>query len=282
MEHACFHGLPLLTAPGAVMTPRPATEQLVTAAAARSGPGFARVADVGTGSGAIAVALALAAPRAEIWASDVSPAAVLLARANAHRFGVEDRVHVVRGDLLEELPGGLDLIVANLPYLPRGEDRPELAGEPEQAVYADGNGLGLYRRLLAEADGKLRPDGTVLIQLHRRVLDLDPAPTPEAPRPACHAGGRGLESRRSRLSGNACMYAFMLPVPGSVSLCLGQQSGSTPGVRWSAFYQELPANGVVLLAGSVTGGYSAQRTRVFRQQMTSGQYATRPRGDCAS
>jgi release factor glutamine methyltransferase len=170
MEQSSFCGLPLLTVPGEVMTPRPATEQLVAAAAARIGPGSARVADVGTGSGAIAVALALAAPRTEIWASDVSAAAVLLARANAHRFGVEDRVHVVHCDLLEELPGGLDLIVANLPYLPRGENRPELAGEPEQAVYADGDGLALYRRLLVDAAGKLAPEGAIAIQFHRRVF----------------------------------------------------------------------------------------------------------------
>jgi release factor glutamine methyltransferase len=169
META-FCGLPLLAAPGRVMTPRPATEQLVSAAAERIGDRPALVADVGTGSGAIAVALALSAPRAEIWASDVNAEAVLLARVNAHRFGVGDRVHAVRGDLLEPLPGELDLIVANLPYLPRGEDRPELAGEPEQAIYAAGDGLVLYRRLLAEAEEKLRPDGAVLIQLHRRVL----------------------------------------------------------------------------------------------------------------
>ena len=119
------------------------------------------------------VSLADAAPQAEIWASDVSAAAVLLARANAHRFGVADRVHAVRGDLLDPLPGELDLIVANLPYLPRGDARPELAGEPEQAVYADGDGLGLYRRLFAEAQAKLRPDGAVVIQLHRRVFVAD-------------------------------------------------------------------------------------------------------------
>ncbi|HEY6150474.1 MAG TPA: methyltransferase, partial [Gaiellaceae bacterium] len=124
-------------------------------------------------SGAIAVSLADAAPQAEIWASDVSAAAVLLARANAHRFGVADRVHAVRGDLLDPLPGEFDLIVANLPYLPRGDARPELAGEPEQAVYADGDGLGLYRRLFAEAQAKLRPDGAVVIQLHRRVFVAD-------------------------------------------------------------------------------------------------------------
>jgi release factor glutamine methyltransferase len=155
------------------MTPRPATEQLVAKASARIGGRAARVADVGTGSGAIAVALARAAPRAEIWASDVSAEAVLLARANAHRFGVGDRLHVIRGDLLEQLPGGLDLIVANLPYLPRDEERSELAGEPEKAVYADGDGLGLYRRLLAGAGEKLRPDGAVVMQLHRDAFVIE-------------------------------------------------------------------------------------------------------------
>jgi release factor glutamine methyltransferase len=173
MEHTRFCGVSLLTAPGRVMTPRSATEQLVAAAAARIGRREARVADVGTGSGAIAVALALGAPRAEIWASDVSAEAVMLARANAHDLGVADRVHAVRGDLLDPLPGELDLIVANLPYLPRGEARPELAGEPDHAVYADGDGLGLYRRLLAQAEEKLRPTGAVAFQLHRRPLVIE-------------------------------------------------------------------------------------------------------------
>jgi release factor glutamine methyltransferase len=172
MEEGSFFSLPLLTAPGDVMTPRPATESLVAAAAERIGDSPARVADVGTGSGAIAVALALAAPSAEVWASDVSPAAVLLARANAARFGVCERVHVVRGDLLEPLPGGLDLIVANLPYLPHGDRNlyTDLRAEPQHAVFAGGDGLGLYRRLLAAAERKLLPNGAVAIQLHRRVF----------------------------------------------------------------------------------------------------------------
>jgi release factor glutamine methyltransferase len=154
------------------MTPRPASEQLVVKAAERIGEDAALVADVGTGSGAIAVALALAAPRAEIWASDVNPAAVLVARANAHRFGVGGRVHVVRGDLLDPLPGELDLIVANLPYLPRDERHRyrDLLEEPEDAVFADGDGLAPYRRLLAGAEEKLRATGALAIQLHRRVF----------------------------------------------------------------------------------------------------------------
>jgi release factor glutamine methyltransferase len=167
-----FCEVPLLTAPGRVMTPRPATEQLVAAAAARIGGRPARVADIGTGSGAIAVNLARLAPNAEVWASDVSAAAVLLARANAHRFGVGDRVHVRRGDLLETVPGQLDLVVANLPYLPEAERRryPDLAAEPDEAVFAPGDGLDAYRRLLRSAEEKLLPTGAVMIQLHRRVV----------------------------------------------------------------------------------------------------------------
>jgi release factor glutamine methyltransferase len=172
VAHVRFSGVALTTLPGLVMTPRPASEQLVAAAAERIGDRPARIVDVGTGSGAIAVSLALAAPRAEIWASDVSATAVLLARANAHRLGVRDRVHVVRGDLLSPVPAELDLIVANLPYLPRQErDRYlDLGTEPGHAVFAPGDGLGLYRRLLCSAGERLHASGAVIIQLHRRVI----------------------------------------------------------------------------------------------------------------
>jgi release factor glutamine methyltransferase len=167
-----FCELPLLTAPGRVMTPRRATEQLVAAAAERIDGRPARVADVGTGSGAIAVTLARLAPAAEIWASDVSTAAVVLARANACRFGVAHRVHVVKGDLLDPLPADLDLIVANLPYLPVA-DRPrypDLTAEPDGALFAPGDGLGLYRRLLRSAEERLNAAGAAMIQLHRRLF----------------------------------------------------------------------------------------------------------------
>jgi release factor glutamine methyltransferase len=81
-----------MAAAGRVMTPRPASERLVNAAVAITGDRPARIVDVGTGSGAIAVALAAALPRAEVFATDTSAAAVLLARVNVGRLGLADRV----------------------------------------------------------------------------------------------------------------------------------------------------------------------------------------------
>jgi HemK-like putative methylase len=172
MTETPFSGIRLLSAPGEVMVPRTATERLVEVAAERLGDCAARVADVGTGSGAIAVALALRAPGARIWATDTSGAAVELARANVSRHGLDDRIDVVHSDLLDGVPSELDLVVANLPYLAdrlRAE-RPELAGEPVEACFAPGDGLGHYRRLLDACRRALRPDGAVAIQLHRRVI----------------------------------------------------------------------------------------------------------------
>lgn len=154
------------------MTPRPATERLVEEALERIGPRPARVVDVGTGSGAVAVAIAAAAPQAVVVATDTSRCAVALARANVRRHGLCDRVTVCRGDLLDPVPGPIDLVVANLPYLPAAEARryPDLAGEPLGAVFAAGDGLAPYRRLLDACTDQLADDGSLVIQLHRRVL----------------------------------------------------------------------------------------------------------------
>lgn len=172
MNETRFHGLDLITAPGRVMTPRPSTERLVDRALELVAGRPARVADVGTGSGAIAVALASRAPHAEIWATDSSAEAVWLARLNAAQLSVGDRVHIVRGDLLETVPGPLDLVLANLPYLPDSEAADtDIAGEPPSAVLAPGDGLGPYRRLLAQCETRLAEDGLLVIQLRRRILE---------------------------------------------------------------------------------------------------------------
>lgn len=170
-----FHDLPFETAPGRVFTPRPATEALVDAALQRIDGAPMSVADVGTGSGAIAVALAVNRPQVEVWATDTSPEAVALARTNAERNGVGDRVHVVEGDLLAPIEFPVDLVVANLPYLPDRAHDARYDGEPPEAVYAPGDGLDLYRRLLnACREGKLvTPGGTVLLQFHGRPFAAD-------------------------------------------------------------------------------------------------------------
>lgn len=173
-----FHGVPLAVAPGRVFTPRPTTEALVDAALEQIEAGAERVADVGTGSGAVAVTIGLAAPEVEVFATDSSPEAVELARLNVARHGLEDRVHVLEGDLLDPIPDPVDLVVANLPYLPEASRfepaHAQYRAEPATAVYAAGDGLGPYRRLLAACeDGKLVHGGLVLLQFHRRILVAD-------------------------------------------------------------------------------------------------------------
>jgi release factor glutamine methyltransferase len=174
MTTTSFHGLTFVTDPGRVFSPRPTTEALVDAALGRIGSTPARVADVGTGSGAVAITLALRAPEIEVWASDTCATALSLASLNAGRLGA--RVHLVHGDLLDGLPRNLDLIVANLPYLP-----PSAAGyedDPPAAVFSTGDGLDHYRRLLAGAGDHLAEDGGVVIQFDGHVLEAEGSELP--------------------------------------------------------------------------------------------------------
>jgi len=167
-----FADLPFAISPGRVFTPRPATEMLVHRALEWIGDDPKAVADVGTGSGVIGITVAVLRPRLEVWATDLNPEAVQLARRNAERHGVADRVHVLEGDLLEPVPVPVDVVVANLPYLPDSLHDPDYDDEPPLAIYAPGDGLDPYRRLLnACREGKLViPGGLVLIQFHRETL----------------------------------------------------------------------------------------------------------------
>ncbi len=170
---AWFYGMELEVDPRTLI-PRPETELLVEAALGflegrlAEGPPCT-VADVGTGSGAIAIALALHLPRARVWATDISPAALEVAGANCARHGVRDRVELLRGDLLEPLPGPVDLVVANLPYV--GEaDIPQLAPEvrafePLVALAGGADGLDHVRRLLVRVKDYLRPRGAVMLEI---------------------------------------------------------------------------------------------------------------------
>ena len=172
MDTVSFRGLELATARGRVMTPRPTSEGLVDAAITLAGDRPVRIADVGTGSGAVATALAVALPKAEVIATDISTSAVLLARANASRLGVADRVTVHHSNLLDSVAGRLDLVVANLPYLPAAEDglHPDVAHEPHGAVFSAGDGLGPYRELVEASRLRLAEGGALAIQFRRRIV----------------------------------------------------------------------------------------------------------------
>lgn len=136
------------------LIPRPETEMLVdlALAALRTLPAGATVIDVGTGSGAAAIAIALNAPLARVVAGDVSSDALSLARENADRLGA--RVSFVESDLLAAIPEPAAVVVANLPYVTRGEIEglpPEIqAHEPRVALDGGDDGLDLVRRLLAQ------------------------------------------------------------------------------------------------------------------------------------
>lgn len=124
-------------------------------------------ADVGTGSGAMAVALTVLEPAiARLYATDVSPAALALARANARRYRVDDRVISIEGDLLEPVPEPVDLLVANLPYVPAGATPAQLTDhEPLLAFEGGPDGTAILRRFLGQLPGRLREGGALVMEI---------------------------------------------------------------------------------------------------------------------
>jgi release factor glutamine methyltransferase len=165
-----FMGLRLLV-DGRVLIPRPETETLVERALGHlSNRGAGKtVVDVGTGSGAIAVALAHLAPQARVYGTDTSSDALSVAEANARLDGRSlPNLTLVRGNLLHGVPGGLDLVCANLPYIPTGEmgglPVPVRDFEPWSALDGGPDGLDVYRALLDQLAEKLAGDGVALME----------------------------------------------------------------------------------------------------------------------
>ncbi len=152
------------------LVPRPETEQLVELLIShfKSEITYSRIIDVGTGSGVIALTLAAEFPKAEIIGADVSEDALMLARENAERLGLADRVRLLRSNLLENVQPGFDLIVANLPYV-SNEDRQNLSREvlhdPEIALFAGACGDELVRQLIAQSPLWLRPGGMLAMEI---------------------------------------------------------------------------------------------------------------------
>ena len=186
--HQEIWGLDLIVSP-AVLIPRPETEHVVEAVlelASSVGlprgqeqsqnqnqhqqPRNLRIVDVGTGSGAIALALAKELPTAEIYATDISPAALEVARANAARHELSSRIEFRVGDLLNGFPSSyFDIVVSNPPYVGDSEeDSVQLEVrkfEPRNAVFAGPTGIEVIERLIAQAHAALVPGGLLVFEI---------------------------------------------------------------------------------------------------------------------
>jgi release factor glutamine methyltransferase len=163
-----FWGLSFRVTPD-VLIPRPETELVVEAALEilpAGGTGVA-IADIGTGSGCIAVTLARERPDARVVATDLSDAALAVARQNAASHAVLNRIALQRADLLDGITGPFDAIVSNPPYVMDGDRegiQPEVRFEPAAALYAGPDGLDAVRRLVADAPSRLRAAGILIFE----------------------------------------------------------------------------------------------------------------------
>jgi release factor glutamine methyltransferase len=180
--HQEFWGMDLIVSP-AVLIPRPETEHVVetaleligTESAEQPRRGQIRIVDVGTGSGCIALALAKELPEAEIHATDVSPPALEIARANRARLQLEQRVDFHQTDLLDGLKGAFDVVVSNPPYVGESEkDTVQLEVrkfEPRTAVFAGPSGTEVIERLIPEAHAKLHPGGWLVMEISGTIVE---------------------------------------------------------------------------------------------------------------
>ena len=150
------------------MVPRPETEELVEFLKSEIKKPKSDILDVGTGSGIIALSLAAEFPDAEILAVDISDDALALAQENAARFKLVTRVRFLKSNLLENVEGCFDVIVANLPYISI-QDRHTLSSEvlhdPEVALFASARGDELVRELIVQAPSQLRTGGMLALEI---------------------------------------------------------------------------------------------------------------------
>ena len=192
--HQEFWGMDLIVTP-AVLIPRPETEHVIetalglltrkdsisshreeaSSAETAAGVSPTRIVDVGTGLGAIALALAKELPDAEIHATDISAAALEIARANTARLQLEKRIHFHQTDLLASLNPPFDLVVSNPPYVGESEeDQVQMEVrkfEPRSAVFAGATGTEVIARLIPQARAALRPGGWIVMEISGTIVD---------------------------------------------------------------------------------------------------------------
>jgi release factor glutamine methyltransferase len=169
LGHWDFYGRTFKTDKRALI-PRPETELLVDTLLKEviKGEPSTRLVDVGTGSGVLAITLALERPELEVFALDLSEEALALARENAERLGVLDRVAFRRSDLLEGIEGPFHWVVANLPYIPtsdlNGLQR-EVKYDPGLALDGGKDGLTIIKRLIESVPGKIASNGMIALEI---------------------------------------------------------------------------------------------------------------------
>jgi release factor glutamine methyltransferase len=179
--HQEFWGMDFIVTP-AVLIPRPETEHVIETALQLVGvgrvpaPAVLRIVDVGTGSGCIALALAKELPQTDIHATDISSAALEIARANAARHQLEGRVRFHESDLLQGLEDvAFDLLVSNPPYVGESEeDQVQMEVrrfEPRQAVFAGPTGLEVIERLIPQARHALKPGGWLVMEISGAIAE---------------------------------------------------------------------------------------------------------------
>nr|WP_083846124.1 HemK/PrmC family methyltransferase [Sinorhizobium sojae] len=158
-----------------VLVPRQETELLgrsaVTILRHREGP--PTVIDMCCGSGNLALAIAAEVPSARVWGADLTDSTVALARRNAERLSLQDRVSIRQGDLFaslrgDDLEGAVDMIVCNPPYIStarlEGDSAHLLEGEPREAFDGGPYGISIHQRLVREASAFLKPGGWLLFE----------------------------------------------------------------------------------------------------------------------
>ena len=180
--HREFYGLDFHVDPRALI-PRPESELLVeTALGLAQNHSLFTIADIGTGCGAIATSLALGLPKARIYATDISAAALEVSSINCQKHRVTDRVRLLHGDMLEPLPHPVDLIIANLPYV-RESELTETGFEPQLALDGGSDGTEMIRQLCRQIASKLQPDGYLLLEMgigqREAITNLLPSLFPE-------------------------------------------------------------------------------------------------------
>lgn len=174
--HKAFMGLDLLVNADVLLV-RPLTRvvvEVVLELVRLRGGAPVTAADIGTGSGAVAVALAVLEPRIErIYATDISREALAVGRRNGHRYRLDGIVEWLEGDLLLPLPEPVDLLVANVPYVPAGTGggAGPVRFEPDIAFDGGPDGTALIRRLVSQLPGRLRPGARVVLEVgpHERT-----------------------------------------------------------------------------------------------------------------